>query len=176
MQDLVVVKLDLPVEVQNFARAVEGIPGIIGVDLRKTFLPDIGVADLALPGSFADLPAAALRRTAGGLADEVLLSLHFAITRDDTGLKGLELLTWWVRDMARAGENIQLRADARPPWARNAQHLGVTLGFVMEWFCANPSANFGRLLQAMNDAAASVETFADLYQGAFDDTACHEGW
>lgn len=38
-------------------------------ELGKTYLPDIKVADLSLPGPYADLPIAALRRSNGALPE-----------------------------------------------------------------------------------------------------------
>ena len=154
---------NLPPQVQHLTQAIQNVPGVSSAEIRRVYRPDIAPSDLSLPGAFADLPAAALRRSKGGLPDESLLSLNFEISRDEMGLQGLEFLTWWARDRARSGDNIQLRALALPPMANNTKQLGTTLRFTMDWFYANPSQDMEVLLKAMDDAATSIETFADIY-------------
>ena len=158
---------NLPPEVQHLKAAVEDVPGVLSAQIKRVYLPDLAPSDLSLPGEFADLPAAALRRSRGGSPDESLLSVHFEIARSESGLKGLEFLAWWVRDRARTGENIQLRALALPPMANNTKQLGTTLRFTIDWFYDNPSQDMAVLLQAMDDAASSIETFTGLYREAF---------
>ena len=56
--------------------ALTAIPGVTQAQLDNSYLPDVALADLSLPnGPHADLPIAALRRSNGALANEVLLSL-----------------------------------------------------------------------------------------------------
>lgn len=158
---------NIPHEVLRLQQAVESVPGITAVEITRVYLPDLVLSDLSLPGAFADLPAAALRRSAGGRPDESLLSINFEITRDEIGLKGLEFLAWWSRDRARSGENIQLRANALPPMGNGTKQLGSTLRFTVDWFYENPSQDIGQLLRAMDEAAVSLETFTNLYADAF---------
>ncbi|MEL7258044.1 MAG: hypothetical protein AAFN80_09405, partial [Pseudomonadota bacterium] len=108
---------DLPEEVARLKQAVMAVPGIKTVGIGKLYLPDIAVSDLSLPGHFADLPIAALRRSNGALQDELLISIGFSIVPDESGMKAAEFLAWWVRDLSRSGDNMQLRAMALPPMA-----------------------------------------------------------
>src|SRR5262245_12390188 len=110
---------DLPKEVKELVAAVKAIKGVTEVQAGKTYLPDIKAADLTLPGPYADLPIAAIRRTKGGLKNEQLVSIDFNVQRDEAGLKALEFLSWWVRDESRGGENMQIRSIGLPPMAGN---------------------------------------------------------
>lgn len=157
----------IPPEVQHLTQAVQGVPGISSVEVRRIYLPDLDIADLSLPGAFADLPAAALRRSDGGLPDESLLSINFEISRNESGLKGLEFLAWWARDQARSGHNIQLRTIALPPVRGGTKQLGKTLRFTIDWFYENPSQDMRVLLGAMEEAADSLESLTGLYNEAF---------
>ena len=176
---------EAPKEVARLTEAVKAIPGITDVELGKVYLPDVAISDLSLPGAYADLPAAALRRTKGALAtirpakplslrrtkgalpDELLLSIGFSIERDEKGLKALEFLAWWTRDQARGGENMQLRALALPPMAGNTKQLGQTLRFTIDWFYSNPSQDIGVVMKALDETAASLELATHLYRPAF---------
>lgn len=158
---------EAPKEVARLTEAVKAIPGITDVELGKVYLPDVAISDLSLPGAYADLPAAALRRTKGALPDELLLSIGFSIERDEKGLKALEFLAWWTRDQARGGENMQLRALALPPMAGNTKQLGQTLRFTIDWFYSNPSQDIGVVMKALDETAASLELATHLYRPAF---------
>ena len=157
----------LPAEVQRLDRAIAGVPGISSVEISRVYLPDVALSDLSLPGPYGDLPAAALRRSDGGLAEETLISIRFEISRDEVGLEGLEFLAWWVRDRARAGHNVQLRAIGLPPMVGGVKQLGTTLSFSIDMFHENPAQDVARLLRALDEAAASAETVTRLYGEAF---------
>ena len=159
----------MPAEVQRFVDAIAEVPGISSVGISCVYLPDLELSDLSLPGAYGDLPAAALRRSNGGLSEESLISLSFQIFRDEVGLRGLEFLAWWVRDRARSGHNVQLRAIGLPPMVGGATQLGSTLSFSIDMFHENPTQDMALLFKALDDAAASVETFTRLYEEAFTD-------
>ena len=159
----------LPAEVQRLISAIAGVPGVSSVGISRIYLPDLELSDLSLPGPYGDLPAATLRRSGGGLPEETLISISFEICRDEAGLRGLEFLAWWVRDQARAGHNVQLRAIGLPPMAGGAKQLGSTLSFSIDMFHENPAQDTALLLDALDDAAASAETFTRLYEQAFVD-------
>ncbi|KOF55305.1 MULTISPECIES: hypothetical protein [unclassified Achromobacter] len=158
---------DLPAEVRHLIEAFEAVPGISSVEIKRLYLPDLALSDLSLPGDYADLPTAALRRSGGGRPDETLLSIHFEISRNEAGLDGLEFLAWWTRDRARAGENVQLRAIALPPVAGGRKQWGTTLRFSLDWFYVDPAQDMAQLLKAMDEAAGSIGLFLDLYGEAF---------
>lgn len=157
----------LPPAVAELIAVVSSIPGVAQAALEKTYLPDIAVPDLALPGAFADLPIAALRRTGGGLEEELLFSLNFIIERNERGLKALEFLSWWVRDQSRSGQNMQLRSIGLPPIIRDEIQLGWTLRFTIDWLYANPSQDMGVALEAIADKARGLAYFVDFYKAAF---------
>ncbi|NLR99450.1 hypothetical protein HGP17_21735 [Rhizobium sp. P38BS-XIX] len=159
---------EAPKEVARLTEAVKAIPGVTDAELGKVYLPHVAVSDLSLPGAYADLPAAALRRTNGALPEELLLSIGFSIERDEKGLKALEFLAWWTRDRARGGENMQLRALALPPMAANTKQLGQTLRFTIDWFYSNPSQDMGVVLKALDEAGASLEQATKIYRPAFE--------
>lgn len=158
----------LPAEVTRLRTAVEAVPGASEVSVGRVHPADIALEDLSLPGAFADLPAAALRRSGGARPGEVLISINFDITRGERGLKALEFLAWWVRDRARAGHDMQLRALARPPMAGGEVQLGQTLRFTIDWFLVPPSDDMADLLAALDEAANALEQMTRLYAGAFD--------
>lgn len=157
----------LPPQVAKFITVVSGIPGISEATLEKTYLPDVAVSDLSLPGAFADLPIAALRRTNGALKDELLFSVDFSIDRNEKGLKALEFLSWWVRDQSRGGENIQIRSIGLPPIAGKQVQLGHTLRFTIDWFYVNPSQEISQALLEVEKKASDLQQALALYKSAF---------
>ena len=159
---------DLPEEVARLKQAVLAVPGVNTVGIGRQYLPDIAVSDLSLPGHYADLPIAALRRSNGALQDELLISIGFSITPDESGVKAVEFLAWWVRDLSRSGENMQLRAMALPPMVGEDVQLGETLRFTIDWFYIDPDEDVSRLLGAVDDMAASLDASLALYRKAFD--------
>lgn len=105
-------------------------------------LSDVTESDLGLL-PYADLPLGALKRTKGGLDNELAISVNFGITRDPKGLKALEFISWWVRDSARAGEPMQIRCVALPPIG---DQFGTSLRFCIDYFYADPEQDIGKLL------------------------------
>lgn len=156
-----------PAEVMRLINTVETIPGVEEANVGKIYLPDVNASDLSLPGVYADLPIAAIRRTNGGLPDELLLSIDFSIFKDQAGLKALEFLAWWVRDQSRSGENMQLRAIGLPPMAGETKQLGETLRFTIDWFYVNPAQDIDAVLKALDEASMGLEQAFDIYAEAF---------
>jgi len=158
-----------PPEVSRLVAAITSIPGVTWVEVEKTFLPNIAVADLSLPGSFAFLPIAALRRSNGALPQELLLSINFRIERSEAGLKALEFLSWWTRDQSRGGTNMQIRSVGLPPRVENTIQLGRTLSFTIDWFYAEPSEDIGKLLSAIDGIAKDIEFSITMYARCFEE-------
>lgn len=157
----------MPPEVARLVSAVSSVKGTTQVEIEKTYLPDVKVSDFSLPGASADLPIAALRRSKGALLDEQLLSIHFRIERNETGLKALEFLSWWVRDQSRGGETMQIRSMGLPPMIGDQKQLGSTLRFTIDWFYAGKSRNMQEVLAAMDAKAKELELAVKLYAAAF---------
>lgn len=157
----------LPAEVAALIEAVDAVPGVAEVEVTYIYLPDIDLETLRFP-DMADLPAAALRRSNGGLPEELLISITFRIERNETGLKGLEFLSWWVRDQARSGNNMQLRGLALPPNGGPAGiQLGRTLKFTIDWFLLNPSNHLKPILAALKEKSESVAFSLRIYRETF---------
>jgi hypothetical protein len=156
-----------PAAVSRLVAAVSAIPGVSEAQLEKTYLPDVKLSDLSLPGPYADLPIATLRRSQGALPEELLLSINFRIERNEAGLKALEFLSWWTRDQSRGGENLQLRSLGLPPMMGDSKQLGHTLRFTIDWFYSNPARDMSKLFGAIAEKAQGLELAADLYRSAF---------
>ena len=67
--------------------------------------------------------------------------------------KALEFLSWWVRDHARGGDSIQLRALALPPIP---EQFGKTLTFTIDYFYADPEQDIDKLLNSIQKLADSL--------------------
>jgi hypothetical protein len=116
----------------------------------------------SFPGEFGDLPHALLRRTNGGLPDEVWANTEFELSRDEAGWMTLEFLAWWVRDLSRAGRQIQLRPMALPPRAYEVQ-LGRTLKFILDHFITCPDGDLSPALEEMQNRGESLSSSIDAY-------------
>ncbi|WP_197504108.1 hypothetical protein [Gallibacterium salpingitidis] len=149
----------LPEPVKKLHLAVQSIEGITTVGVNRHMLFDLKSDDFSLP-VYADLPLGCLQRTQGGLYDEVLISIDFAINSDKNGLKALEFLSWWVRDLARSGWSVQLRALALPPIAGQ---LGKTLTFTIDYFYRDPAQDMQQLLDKVLELAESLNAAKQMY-------------
>ncbi len=153
--------MSFPPEIQNLLDALQALPGIKEIDIDlPTGLEDIKTDDLSLPGPFAELPHAALRRTKGGLEKEVLLQIFFELEATSPAHKSLELIAWIIRDWARSGTNIQLRARALPVILGGEVQTN-TLQFCIEWFHIDPNYELASLLDEVKRFA---ETIADEHK------------
>lgn len=158
---------DLPKEIVQLVSVVKSIKGVSDAGIDKIYLPDIKVTDLGLPGPYADLPIATLRRSKGALEHELLISVNFKIHENKAGLKALEFLSWWVRDQSRGGENMQIRSIGLPPIVGNTKQLGHTLRFTIDWFYTSASQDMSLLLKNISEKAKSIEYSYGVYKSAF---------
>jgi hypothetical protein len=117
--------------------------------VEKIDLAEIPESDFSLP-PYGDLPLGALRRTRGAVPNEVLISVNFGISCDATGLDALEFIAWWVRDSARGGSPIQIRALALPPIG---DQFGTTLRFAIDYFYVDPDEDIGKLIAKVGELA-----------------------
>jgi hypothetical protein len=151
--------------VQRLTRALESLAGVREVEIGLRALDELELRELSLPGEFGDLPHAAIRRTEGGLKDEFLVSAQLRFTQDHAGWVALEFLAWWVRDLSRSGELVQMRALALPPVAFGTQ-LGRTLKCVIELFAVAPDGDRDTILAKLDRLAESLEGNLDDYAKA----------
>ncbi len=148
----------MPPEVQKLQDAIESIPGVTDAVVEKVDLSDIPESLFSLP-PYGDLPLGALRRTQGGTPDEVLIAVNFGISRDAKGLDALEFIAWWVRDSARGGNPIQIRALALPPIG---DQFGTTLRFVIDYFYVDPEQDIGKLLATVGELADGLSGLVEM--------------
>jgi hypothetical protein len=129
-----------------------------GLKSLASYTPDT----YSFPGEFGDLPHALLRRTGGGLENEAWANTEFELSRDEAGWLTLEFLAWWVRDLSRSGDQIQLRTMALPPKGYDVQ-LGRTLKFIIDHFVLCPGDSADAALQMMQERADSLDGSIDIY-------------
>ncbi len=151
-----------PPEVETLHAALRRLVAVEEVTTGLKRLADYEPKTYSFPGEFGDLPHALLRRTAGGLADEMWAHTEFELTRDEAGWLTLEFLAWWARDLARGGEQVELRPMALPPRADEVQ-LGRTLKFILDHFIPCPGGDPAPALAAMQDRGESLARSIDLY-------------
>ena len=120
--------MDLPPQVQKLVDAITQLPGVAGCFCGPKPLEGFDPSHLSLPGEFADMPQVVIRRTSGGLKGEVMIQTEVILDRSPEAWLTLEFLSWWVRDWARGGEQIQMRSTALPPKAYEIQ-LGELSSF-----------------------------------------------
>jgi len=153
---------DYPKEVEAFHKAMNRLVAVGEVTTGLKELDSLPTNTYSLPGEFGDLPHALLRRTKGGLKHEVWANTEFELSRDKEGWLTLEFLAWWVRDLSRSGDQIQLRPMALPPKAYEVQ-FGRTLKFIMEHFVICSGEDFDAALETMQDRADSLNENLDDY-------------
>ncbi len=152
----------LPNQVEAFHRAMRRLAAVqevtTGLKNLASYTPDT----YSFPGEFGDLPHALLRRTGGGLENEAWANTEFELSRDEAGWLTLEFLAWWVRDLSRSGQQIQLRPMALPPKAYEVQ-LGRTLKLIIDHFVICPGGDPDAALQMMQERADSLDRNIDDY-------------
>ncbi len=153
---------ELPAEVEAFHEAMQRLIAVRDVTTGLKALANFDPATYSFPGEFGDLPHALLRRTKGGLQDEAWANTEFQLSGDEAGWLTLEFLAWWVRDLSRAGRQVQLRPMALPPKAYQVQ-LGGTLKFIIDQFVICPEGDKGVALQMMQERADSLNGAIDSY-------------
>jgi hypothetical protein len=147
-----------PPQVQRFHTALERIPGVWDVASGSTTLDGLAPEAMSDP-EVAHLPLGALRRTRGGLPREAFIQFEFSLEPSTRGWRALEFLGWFIRDRARGGEPIQLRAFGLPPQVGDQVQLGKTLGFQIDLFF--PEA------PPLEAALQKVDALADGLEGAW---------
>jgi hypothetical protein len=153
---------EFPPQVEAFHKAMRRLVAVQEVTTGLKWLADFGPDTYSLPGEFGDLPHAVLRRTKGGLTDEAWAHTEFELSKDDAGWLTLEFLAWWVRDLSRSGDQVQLRPMALPPKAYEVQ-LGATLKFIIDQFVICPEREKGAALQMLQERADSLNEAINNY-------------
>jgi hypothetical protein len=151
-----------PKEVEALRSTLRRLPGVTAVAVTFHRLVGFDVSDLGLV-TYGDFPAAALRRSNGGLADESLIQVEVRLDRSDEAWNSLEFLAWVVRDSARSGDNSQMRVRGLPPQVANQVQIGTTLTFLLEWFVVHPSGDFALLLTRVCDETKHFSETLNLY-------------
>lgn len=103
---------------------------------------------------YGNLPIGALRRTNGGYENELLISINFTINRDENGLRALEFLAWWVRDLASGAMRLRV-----PPPIK--ERFGRTLS--IDYFYADDRCDMGALLAVIDELASPLAAARRIY-------------
>lgn len=156
---------EYPVEISNFHKLLLELPGVTNVSSGIESLAGLALEELSLI-EFAHLPHAALRRTNGGLDDEVLIQVEFHLLQTLEGWRTLEFLAWFVRDQARGGESLQLRPFGLPPIAEAETQLGNTLRFHLDLFCLNSNDGLEPILAKVKEIGQCLKTAIEIYRSA----------
>lgn len=156
----------MPAQVQTLIDAISALPGVAGCFCGPKPLMEIEPSHLSLPGEFGDLPQVAIRRTKGGLENEVMIQTEIIFDRSAEAWVSLEFLAWWVRDWARSGHQIQMRPMALPPKGYEIQ-LGRTLKFYIEYFVIEDGNGYENTLKVASEMgesiASNIEGYADCF-------------
>jgi hypothetical protein len=80
------------------------------------------------------------------------------------GWRSLEFISWWVRDQARGGTNIQLRPFALPPIAGKNLQLGQTLRFHIDLFGLAKGDDLTPVLTAVQKLADDLKDTMKMYE------------
>mgnify|MGYP002153793789 CR=1 FL=1 len=154
-----------PERVPRLREAIQRLPGVKQVELDIHSLDRITERDLSQPGELGDLPQVAIRRTQGGPRREALVTTEIRFWQSREGWTALEFLAWWVRDLARSGVAVQMRALARPPAGYDIQ-LGRTLKFVIEFFFSDLKEDAAPVMQALDAYADALVQHLEDYADA----------
>jgi hypothetical protein len=148
--------MSIPTQVEALQSALLKVPGVKDAEINPRGTEGLDERVLSMPGEYADLPQVAIRRAGGGRKGEVLVVMDLRMSQDFAGWIGVEFLAWWVRDMARAGTQVQMRALALPPKGFGTQ-LGRTLHFVIELFMEVPGDSLEPVVKKAGEMAAELE-------------------
>ena len=159
-----------PEQVQLLHDAISRLPSVDAIRSGLESLVGLTPADLSL-ANYAHLPHAAIRRSGGGLENEVLVQVEFRLRQDAGGWRSCEFLAWFVRDQARGGVNIQLRPFGLPPLAGGVIQLGHTLRLHIDLFCQSDGDDLRPVLAAVERIGRNLNLAIDLYQAAISPTA-----
>lgn len=153
---------DYPAEIEDFHQALLQLKGITEVCSGIDQLDGLQTADLSLP-AYTHLPLAALLRTKGGLPNELLIQFEFTIDQSSESLVSLEFLSWFVRDQARSGKQVQLRTFALPPQTAAGTQIGRTLKFHIDCFFEETTGSLRQVLDRITEMSKSLRLFTRLY-------------
>lgn len=152
-----------PQAVQTFHDVLLRLPGVYDVSSGIDSLDSLTSEHLAL-AEFTRLPLGILRRTDGGLKQEVITQFEFYLEPNHAGWRTLEFLAWFVRDAATSGEHIQLRPFALPPKVGEQIQLGNTLRFHIDLFLPNTSEDLEPVLLKIAELAQFLNLCINLYE------------
>ncbi|MCE9528721.1 MAG: sel1 repeat family protein [Planctomycetales bacterium] len=154
-----------PPEVQQMYDVLLSLDGVSSAELGLIDLTDVDMEALSLPHMFGDLPQVAIRRTSGGRKNEKLVTMTLRFDPSAAGWVAMEFLSWWVRDLARNGSEIQMRSLGLPPMGPDIQ-LGGTLKFVIELFVIDPSEGCELVQSELSALAESLRSSMEQYSEA----------
>lgn len=160
---------DYPEQVSVFHQALCRFKGVIEVNTGLKSLEKLSLEDYSLPGKMGDLPHALLRRTQGGLPQEAWANTDVILSYDRAGWLTLEFLAWWVRELSRSGEQIQMRPQALSPLAEEEIQLGQTLKFVIDHFCILSDSTPQTMLTLLETRGQSLNALIDLHENILGD-------
>jgi hypothetical protein len=155
-----------PQEIQDFHDQLLRLPGIYDIISGINSLQGIREEHLSL-SSFSHLPQGSLRRTTGGLQREALIQIEFRTEKTAQAWKSLEFMAWFVREQARAGEQIQMRPGGLTPMVNGKIQLGETLYFQIDLFLPNAPSELTPILIKIRALARTLERSLNLYQEAW---------
>ncbi len=159
---------NLPPQVQIFINALSSIQGIKNVEVNLQPIDSIEVKHLTLPAEYALLPHLAIRRSNGGRNNEALVTFRFDLEKNQSGWVALEFLAWWIRDMCKAEEEIQLRPLAFPPATSSGISLGNSLSFLLELFLVEPNDDPLKIADYVGKSGEHLKFCLDMYSEALE--------
>lgn len=145
-----------PEEVSKFIKALSSLRGVKEVSSSLQSVSEIKIEDLKLPSSYALLPHLVIRRSGGGKPHEALATFQFELEKEKTSWISLEFLAWWIRDLNRSGNEIQLRPLAFPP-IKDSDQLGNSLSFLVEIFIVEPEDDVNKILEYVGTLAKYLD-------------------
>lgn len=154
---------DYPTEIEDFHQTLGQLKGIEQVCSGIDQLDGIQTADLSL-APYAHLPHAALQRTKGGLPDELMIQFEFTIDKSLESLISLEFISWFIRDQARGGKQVQLRSFALPPQTPAGRQGGNTLKFHIDCFFVEITGSLQPVLDRIAEMSQSLKVLIKLYE------------
>lgn len=158
--------IQYPKEIEEFHQQLLRLSGVYDVVSGINSLQNVTEKDLSST-NFQHLPQGTLRRTTGGLQREALIQFEFRLKPEADSWKSLEFLAWFVRDQARAGDQIQMRPGGNVPISAGKIQLGQTLYFQIDLFVQNAPREITPILAKIKALAGSLRQALDKYQGAW---------
>lgn len=150
-----------PPEVIAFNEAMLRFASVRTVRTQYVTPEKMPVETFSLPFHYGDIPHALYRRTNGILANEVWGHTEFTLTADSYGWFTLEYLSWWIRDLSRSREQVQLRSMAMPPnVTTDKPQLGTSLKFIIDHLAAGDDPE-QRLVKDIGERARSLNDMLD---------------